>query len=166
VKPADHPDFFRKPAPEGRSRESTIRLDAHGHFWHDGRRVQHPGLAAALHTWIARHPADGRFILSNGYDWTYFEVDDAPYVVRGARVEPCRIVLLLSDGTEESWSPEETRIGRGQALYASVKRDSKDGPYEAKFAPHVQASLGSLLVEAQDGRPAVRIAGHVRSLGQ
>ena len=40
--------------------------------------VEHPGLAAAMHTWVTRHPDDGRYILSNGYDWTYFTVDDAP----------------------------------------------------------------------------------------
>ena len=35
MKPGDHPEFFRFPAPEGRSRESTIRLDAEGTFHHD-----------------------------------------------------------------------------------------------------------------------------------
>ena len=34
-----------------------------------------PGLARALASWIARHPDDGRFILTNGYDWTYFTVE-------------------------------------------------------------------------------------------
>src|SRR5580704_9868593 len=88
VKPGDHPDFFRFPAPEGRSRESSIRLDANGHFWHDGAPVEHLGLADALHGWISRHPDDGRYILTNGYDWTYFSVDDAPYFVRALRGEP------------------------------------------------------------------------------
>src|SRR5215472_2124596 len=45
VKPGDHPEFFRFPAPEGRSRESTIRLDAEGHFFHEGHKVEHPKLA-------------------------------------------------------------------------------------------------------------------------
>ena len=38
-----------------------------------------PGLAAGLHRWIGRHPDDGRYVLKNGYDWSYFTVDDAPY---------------------------------------------------------------------------------------
>jgi hypothetical protein len=96
VRPGDHPEFFRFPAPEGRSRESTIRLDAEGRFFHDGAVVEHPGLAAAMHTWIALHPDDGRFILTNGYDWTYFTVDDAPYFVRALRIEPSHATLLLS----------------------------------------------------------------------
>ncbi len=159
MKPGDHPEFFRFPAPEGRSRESTIRLDAEGRFWHDGRRVDHAGLAAAFHSWIGRHPDDGRYILSNGYDWTYFTVDDAPYFVRSLRVEPDRVVLVLSDGTEEAWVPEETRSGADGALYARVKAGAPGGPFEAKFTRHAQGSLEPLLVEAPE--PAVAIGGEL-----
>jgi hypothetical protein len=166
MKPGDHPEFFRFPAPEGRSRESTLRLDARGRFWHDGRPVDHAGLSAGLHSWISRHPDDGRYILTNGYDWTYFTVDDAPYSVRALRVEPERVVLVLSDGTESAWDPEATRVGEDGALYATVKRDTRGGPYEAKFTPHAQASLGPLLVEADDGGlPLVRVGGRARMVG-
>src|SRR5690606_13637499 len=82
VKPADHPEFFLRPPPPGRSRESTLRLDREGRFWHDGRRVEHPGMARSFAAWMDRHPVDGRFILNNGYDWTYLEVEDAPCHVR------------------------------------------------------------------------------------
>jgi hypothetical protein len=159
MKPGDHPEFFRFPAPEGRSRESTIRLDAHGRFWHDAARVEHAGLAAALSGWISRHPDDGRYILTNGYVWTYFTVEDAPYVVRALRIEPARILLLLSDGTEEPWDPESTREGAGGALYATVKSTARGGPYEAKFTPHAQSSLLPVLVEV--GEPGPREAGRV-----
>jgi hypothetical protein len=166
VKPGDHPEFFRFPAPEGRSRESTIRLDAQGRFWHDGARVEHAGLAAALSGWIARHPDDGRFILTNGYDWTYFTVDDAPYVVRSIRVEPERIVLCLSDGTAEAWELESTRIGADGGLYATVKRAAKGGPYEAKFTPHAQSSLEPILGESGQGlAPAVLVGGRMHAIG-
>ncbi|MBV9946329.1 MAG: hypothetical protein JOZ69_05745 [Myxococcales bacterium] len=149
MKPSDHPDFFRMPAPEGRSRESTIRLDATGRFWHDGRPVEHPGLAAALHTWIARHPDDGRYVLTNGYDWTYFTVEDAPYTVRALRIEPDRILLLLSDGTEEAWDPARSRVAPGDALYAEVKAAAPGGPFEARFSRFAQSSLGPVLVLAR-----------------
>jgi hypothetical protein len=163
VRPGDHPEFFRFPAPEGRSRESTIRLDAQGRFWHEGRLVEHAGLLAALHSWITRHPDDGRFILTNGYDWTYFTVEDAPYFVRALRAESDRVVLLLSDGTEEAWDPEHGRIGNGEALYAVVKREARGGPFEARFTPHAQTSLAPLLVEGDP--PAVRIGGQVHVIG-
>ncbi len=166
MKPGDHPEFFRFPAPEGRSRESTLRLDAIGRFWHDGAIVEHAGLAAALHSWIGRHPDDGRYILTNGYDWTYFTVDDAPYFVRTVRIEPDRIALVLSDGSEESLEPESTRIGRDGAVYASVKRTALGGPYEAKFTPHAQASLAPALVETATAAPAVRIGDRVIPFGE
>ena len=160
MRPGDHPEFFRFPAPEGRSRESTLRLDGEGRFWHDGAPVEHAGLEAALHCWIGRHPDDGRFILSNGYDWTYFGVDDAPYVVRALRLEPSRVVLVLSDTTEEPWDPAESRVGEDGAVYARVKREKAGGPYEAKFSRHAQTSLAPLLA-AGDGGPAVRVGGRV-----
>jgi hypothetical protein len=164
VKPGDHPNFFRLPPPEGRSRESSIRLDAHGRFWHEEGPVAHGRLAAALHTWIRRHPDDGRYILSNGYDWTYLTVDDAPYFVRRLRIEPERVVLELSDASEEALQPETARIGEGGALYASVKRDAPCGPYEAKFTRHAQASLAPVLVEV-DGRAGVWVGAKAIAVG-
>jgi hypothetical protein len=159
MKPADHPDFFRLPAPEGRSRESTLRLDAQGRFWHDGAPVEHAGLRAGLHRWIGRHPIDGRYILSNGYDWTYFTVDDAPFFVENVRVEPDRIALVLSDGSEETWRPEHTRVGQGDALYTRVKDTAAGGPFEAKFSRHAQTALAPVLVTGDDGSPCAVVGG-------
>jgi uncharacterized protein len=167
MRPGDHPDFFRLPPPEGRSRESTIRLDGEGRFWHDGRPVEHARLAAGLHAWIDRHPDDGRYVLNNGYDWSYFTVDDAPFLVRALRVEAARMVLVLSDGTEEAWDPASTRVGEDGALYATVKQTAKGGPYEAKFSRHAQISLGPMLAE-DPGAPtqvAVRIGDQLHAIG-
>jgi uncharacterized protein len=166
MRPGDHPEFFRFPPPEGRSRESTLRLDAQGRFWHEGRLVEHAGLSAGLHGWISRHPDDGRYILTNGYDWTYFTVDDAPFAVRSVRLEPQRVVLGLSDGTEEAWTPETSRVGPDGALYAQVKAGAPRGPFEAKFTPHAQASLEPVLTEGfPDGHPAVRLGDGVHAIG-
>jgi hypothetical protein len=161
MKPADHPDFFRLPAPEGRSRESTLRLDAEGRFWHDDAPVEHLGLRVGLHRWIARHPIDGRYILTNGYDWTYFTVDDAPFFVERIRVEPdhSAVVLALSDGTEEPWRPERTRVGPNDALYAQVKDAAAGGPFEAKFSRHAQTALAPVLVLDDDGSPCALVGG-------
>lgn len=163
MRPGDHPDFFRLPPPPGRSRESTIRLDAEGHFHHELERVEHPGLEAAMHTWIARHPDDRRFILTNGYDWTYFTVDDVPFFVRGLRVEPSHVVLRLSDGTEEAWNPRETRAD-GDRVTTKVKRDAPGGPFEARFDRHAMAALGEVL-EERDGKLVAKIGADVIALG-
>jgi hypothetical protein len=163
MRPGDHPEFFRAPPPEGRSRESTLRLDASGRFWHDGAPVEHTGLAAALHRWIARHPGDGRYILNNGYDWTYFTVDDAPYSVRAVRLEPERMVLLLSDDSDEALRPETLEVGGDGALYARVKAGAPGGPFKAKFSRHAQTALGPALVETDRG-PGLAIGGMVHPL--
>jgi uncharacterized protein len=168
VKPADHPEFFRFPAPEGRSRESTIRLDADGTFFHDDEKVEHPKLAAAMHGWISRHPDDGRYILTNGYDWTYFTVDDAPYTVRAIRVDETagEITLALSDGSEEVWQPEASRIGANDAIYTPVKRTAPGGPFDARFSRSAQIALAPLLTEADGGqKPAVRLKSRTIRIG-
>ena len=151
MKPGDHPEFFRFPPPEGRSRESTLRLDGEGRFFHDDAVVEHPKLAAALHTWIARHPDDGRYILTNGYDWTYFKVDDVPFFVRSIKAEDDDAILVLSDGTEEPLDPSTLRLGPHGDLYLQVKRDARDrgGPFDAKMTRFAQTQLGPFL--SQDG---------------
>jgi hypothetical protein len=84
-------------------------------------------------------------------------------------MEPERVVLRLSDGTEEPWDPATTRIGKGDALYATVKAQAPGGPFEARFSPHAQTSLAPLLVPGEgpgaDGSPAVRIGGRLHSIG-
>lgn len=157
MKPGDHPEFFRFPAPEGRSRESTIRLDSEGQFWHEGVKVEHPKLAAAMHTWIAKHPDDGRFILTNGYDWTYFTVDEVPYFVRAIHVLPDRVDLVLSDDTIEPWRPADSWIGSNDAVYTHVK----EGRFEARFTRHAQTSLADVLEE--DGNAVWVVLGQTRT---
>ncbi|HSC86511.1 MAG TPA: hypothetical protein VLC09_04545 [Polyangiaceae bacterium] len=152
MKPGEHPEFFRFPAPEGRSRESSIVLDGSGRFWHEGELVEHAGMARAFASWIRRHPDDGRFILSNDYDWTYFTVEDVPYFVRHLRVDEAGAKLQLSDGSDEPLDVASLREGRGGALYCRVKQ----GAFEARFTPEAQTLLAPLLEEDSDGRVVVR----------
>ncbi len=150
MKPGDHPDFFRFPAPEGRSRESTIRLDRDGRWHHDGELVTHPGLAAALPTWIRRHPDDGRFILSNGYDWCYFTVEGTPYFVDGVTLGDPPL-LRLSDGRSVPLDPATLALDERGALRCRV------GGEEASFGRHAQLAMAPLL---RDGDPPeVEIGG-------
>lgn len=147
MKPGEHPEFFRFPAPSGRSRESTIVLDRFGRFWHDGALVEKRSLARAFSKWILRHPDNGRFILSNGYDWTYFTVEDVPFFVETTSIEDApegsRLMLALSDESVEALEPKGMRIGPQEALYVRVK----GGQYEARFTQGAQTALLPLLVE-------------------
>jgi hypothetical protein len=154
-RPADHPEFFRLPPPAGRSRESSIRLDAAGRFFHDSEPVEHPGMARAFASWIDRHPDDGRYILNNGWDWTYFSVEGTPFFVDGIRATERGPLLVLSDGSEEALEPETLRPGAGGALLTSVKH----GRFTARFRPAAQLALGPWLDEDPDGTPVLVILG-------
>jgi hypothetical protein len=155
MRPGDHPEFFRLPAPEGRSRESSIVLDAEGRFHHDGALVEHRGMARAFASWIDRHPDDGRFILNNGYDWSYFRVDDVPFFVLFVREDEGRLVLRLSDDSESPLDPSELWVGSQGALYTSVK----NGKFRARFTQAAQMALAPWLVEAENGEVLLEIAG-------
>ncbi|MBX3233364.1 MAG: hypothetical protein KIT84_33755 [Labilithrix sp.] len=173
MKPGEHPEFFRFPAPEGRSRESRIRLDGEGKFYDHGAYVEHAKLQQALHTWIGRHPDDGRWILTNGYDWTYFTVDDVPFFVRSIKKVDGDAVLVLSDGTEEPLDPVTVRTGPRGDLYLTVQHPHADkakaGPFDAKMTRFAQTQLEDFLSPAEGGdgdavvlatrRGKVRLAG-------
>lgn len=155
MKPGDHPDFYKIAPPPGTSRESTIRLDADGQFWHDGERVEHEALARALLGWIAKHPDDGTAILTNGYDWCRFQLDDAPFQVAAAtRVDGGDIELTLSDGSKELLDPQRMALGSNGAVYVWVK----NGEWEARFSRHAQTGLEPLLVDVE-GEPHLLVRG-------
>jgi uncharacterized protein len=154
MKPGDHPDFFRLPPPPGRSRESRIVLDEHGRFWNAGVPVDHDGMARAFASWIRRHPDDGRFILTNGYDWTYFTVVDAPFFVRHVEPSLGKAVLRLFDGTDEALDPAGVRVSDDGILYAIVRGDC-----DARFTPAAQSEMVHFIGEGPDGEPCVEIEG-------
>jgi len=155
MRPSDHPDFFRLPAPEGRSRESTIRLDREGRFFHDGELVAHRGMARAFASWVARHPDDGRFILTNGYDWTYFTVEGAPFFVEGVHGSDSGPVLVLFDGSEEPLEPATLRLD-DDGIFTTVV---KGGAFDAKFLRAAQLELAEWLEQDSDGRIDLVISG-------
>jgi hypothetical protein len=155
MRPGDHPEFFRLPPPEGRSRESSIVLDAQGRFHHEGELVEHSGMARAFASWIDLHPDDGRFILNNGYDWSYFRVEDVPFFVLGLREQAGRLELSLSDGSESPLDPDSLSLGAQGALYTAVK----NGKFRARFTQTAQIALGPWLVEAENGEVLLEIAG-------
>jgi uncharacterized protein len=134
-------------APFPFTRESSIRLDAEGRFFHEGSPVDHPGLARAMASWISRHPDNGRWVLENGYDWCYVTIDDVPLWVRSAHIEGDTIVGTLSDGSEERIDPASLTIDDAGTLRCEVKASARRGPYPAKLARHAQLALGDRIRE-------------------
>jgi uncharacterized protein len=134
-------------APFPFTRESSIKLDRDGFFWHEGIRVEHPGLARAMATWISRHPDNGRWVLENGYDWCYIAVEDVPLWVKSARFDNDAIVGTLSDGTEERIDINTMSVDTEGTLRCAVKPTARKGPYPAKLARHAQLALADRLRE-------------------
>ncbi len=151
MKPGDHPEFFRFPPPEGRSRESTIVLGKDGRFFHDGEPVSHQGMQRAFASWLRRHPDDGRYILSNGYDWTYLTVEGAARFVEAVRSDAGRPVLVLFDGIERPLDPTELRVDAAGALSVALP----DGEPAALTAA-AQLQLEPWLAE-RDGVVGLRV---------
>jgi hypothetical protein len=126
-----------------RLRQSGIRLDADGRFWHEGAEVTHHGLRAALWRWLDRNP-DGRWVLRlDEKRFVYLDVDDAPFVVRSARWEGERAIVRLSDDSEEELDYGSLHLRAGGQPYATVKG--------GRFPARVATAAWSALAERIDG---------------
>jgi hypothetical protein len=122
-------------------RQSGIRLDANGHFWHDGGVVTHAGMKAAFYRWLDRNP-DGRWVLRlDDQRFVYLDVDDAPFAITSVRFAGDQIFLHLSDDSEEELAYDTVRFEKEHA-YARVK-----GRFPARFSNTAWTSLGDRLEE-------------------
>jgi hypothetical protein len=134
-------------------RQSGIRLDADGRFWHEGAEVTHHGLRAAFWRWLDRNP-DGRWVLRlDAQRFVYLDVDGAPFVVRSLRWQGDRAWVRLSDDSEEELDYGSLRLRAGQPS-CTVK-----GRFDARIA----TGAWGVLAECIDG-DVVRAAGGVHRI--
>jgi hypothetical protein len=130
-----------------RLRQSGIRLDGEGRFWHEGEEVRHAGLRAAFWRWLDRNP-DGRYVLRlDERRFVYLDVDDAPHRVRSLRWEGDRAWVLLADGAEEELDYATVHLRAGGAAYCKVK----GGRLEARLSTAAWGALADRLLEGQEG---------------
>ena len=133
-------------------RQSGIRLDPEGRFWHEGAEVTHHGLKAAFWRWLDRNP-DGRFVLRlDDKRFVYLDVDDAPYAVRSLRWEGDRPIARLSDDSEEPLDCATLRL-KDEVAYVTVK-----GRFDARFTTSAWSVLAERIFE-RDGQPLLDAAG-------
>ena len=126
-------------------RQSGIRLDGDGRFWHEGQEVTHAGLRAAFFRWLDRNP-DGRWVLRlDEKRFVWLDVDDAPFVVRSARWDGGRAVGRLSDDREVALALP-TLHERGGQRYVTLERG-----FEARLSTAAWNALAERMVE-RDGR--------------
>lgn len=126
--------------------DSGLSIDLDGRFRHRGDPITHARTLEVL--WRSlRRAEDGRYLVRIGRETAYVRIDDAPYGVRGATVEPAGPLLHLTDGSAEPLDPSTLRLGRDGVLRCTVK-----GAHRARFCRAAQASLGQLLEEPEPGR--------------
>ena len=109
--------------PPGLSRETTIRRDAEGRWFHEGDPVTNPAVARAFDRWVAR-AEDGRLCLRNEVNWAYVEIEGAPLFVRRVRLRGESAELELSDERTEPLDPRTLRQGPDGRLYCTVRQGS------------------------------------------
>jgi hypothetical protein len=149
-----------------RLRDSGIRIDREGRFWHEGQTVQHEGLRQALFRWLDRlaagdpgaAPGDvGRYVLRlDARRFAYLDVDDTPLVATSLRWDDDRGAgprawLGLNDGSEEPLDPDTLSIDGAGVLRCWVRA----GKLEARLATSAAATLAQQITTFDD-RPALR----------
>ena len=129
-----------------------LRLDADGHWFHDGQPFLHAGLIALFDRGIDVDPESGEPILRVGDKWCFVRCDDTPFIARSLRLRrdaPARevaIVLTLNTGAEVVAAPDAFRLGSNGVLYAEL------GPHRrARLSRSAQATLAPVIDQGQDG---------------
>jgi len=136
---------------------SGLSVDAEGQFLHRGEPITHARTLEVLWGSLAA-VAGGRFQVTVGRETAYVEVDETPWVVRGARAEgaPTRsITLLLAGGREVPLQAATLRLGHDGILRCALPEGT------ARFSRAGQLAVGVLLEEDPpgSGRFALQLGG-------
>ena len=132
--------------PPGRSRETTIRRDAEGRWFHEGERVDNEAVARAFDRWVDR-AEDGRLILHNDVNWAYVHIEGPPVFVTSAHPGVGEVTLYLSDGRTEPLAPRSLRQDAEGRLYCDVR----GGRLWAGFSRKATLQLEPLIGEDAQG---------------
>jgi hypothetical protein len=154
-------DFEPTPEMIERLRQTGIRLDREGRFWHEGAAVTHAGFHRALLRWLDRLD-DGRPILRlDEKRYAYVDVDDADLLAVSARWDGDRAFIGLNDESEEELDYASLTVGADNALYCRVR----GGRLTARVTTPAYYVLAERLEESGDGF-ALRAAGRLHPIKQ
>jgi hypothetical protein len=136
-----------------RLRQSGLRLDRAGRFWHEGELVTHERMLEAFHRWIDRLD-DGRYVLRlDERRFVYIDVEDTPFVARSLRWEGDRALVTLQSGREEPLDPAPL-VEDAHGVVGSVRA----GRFPVRLSTRAWQSLTERAIE-RDGRLHVTVAG-------
>ena len=155
-------DFRPTPEMIERLRQTGIRLDREGRFWHEGAVVTHRGFHLALLRWLDRLD-DGRPILRlDEKRYAYVDVDDAELLALSARWDGDRAILALNDETEEELDHASLAAGPDNALYCRARH----GRLTARITTPAYYVLAERIEEMPEGGFCLRAAGELHPIGR
>jgi len=131
-------------------RQTGLRLDRRGRWWHEGEPVEHERLKQALFSWLDRLE-DGRYVLRLDQErFAYVEVEAEPFIVRAVDLEAgpqgVRVHLHLNDGGGEELAYGTLAVAPDNALTCEVR-----GRFRARFSSGATTALGELIEETAEG---------------
>jgi hypothetical protein len=136
-------------------RQTGIRLDREGRFWHEGEEITHAGFRRALLRWLDRLE-DGRPILRlDERRYAYVDVEDTELLARSARWDGDRVMLGLNDGTEEELAYDTLRVRDDNSLLCAVR----GGRLTARLTTTAYQVVSRGIVEVPGGGFALDAAG-------
>ena len=102
-------------------RQTGIRLDRNGRFWHQGNEVTHAGFRRALLRWLDLRE-DGRPILRlDEKRYAYVDVEDALLLVTSLRWQGDEAIVRLNDESEEVLDPTTLCRSPSDIMYCRVR---------------------------------------------
>lgn len=144
-----------------------ITIDKQGRWFHKGLEMIHRKSIRHFYEHMVIDPR-GRYIIEMGAERCYLEVEDTPFVIWRATVGnqgqgDTRVVLSLSDDSQEDLSPETLFVGENNVLYCRVKNGifpaRFDRPAYYQLAAHVGEEGGDFFLEMKGKRYFIRRDG-------
>ncbi len=142
-----------------------ILLRRDGTFWHEGERVSHARLHAALRRGVGFAEPEGVFVVSLGRFRGQIEVEDVAFFVDD--YDSASGCVTLSDRSREPLAAHTLSIDEDDALRCRVKQ----GRFAARFTRVAQAELlGALecsggVLRLRAGERRLALPGLQRALG-
>ena len=129
-----------------------IELDAEGQWRHEGTPFVHPHLIELFHRSIVRTRGGTYLIEIPPYSYP-ITVRDTPRYVRHIRIDPaaqpCQILLIVSDGSEQPLDPSTLSYVPDRGLYCRVDT-TKGERFPARFLRPAYYSLSEHIMDEAD----------------
>jgi hypothetical protein len=135
-----------------------IRIDREGRWFHKGLEMLRRDFVRFFYEHMEMD-SRGRYVIRLSNQTCYLDVEDTAFVVRRVVLDSAeegeeRLLMRLSDDTEEALNPETLHVGEENVLYCRVK----DGRFPARFLRAAYYQLTERL-EEEGGEYVISLGG-------